>query len=365
MSKPRRLSKNDERLLWSLSGGYCAFQGCTQVLVFEDARKTVSLGDVAHVIAHSEGGPRGSERTFRELDEEWIDSYENTILLCKNHHSQVDQNPDAYPPELLYQWKREREDRIRNLRDRKNAVCLVHKIKGPPMDVIKAAEDLNLSFVGLVSLQESIDDQSAIDWDWARDINVKKYEELMELRTDHAGEVISILALSPIPMLIHLGSLITDTIPAEILQYDRDRGLWVRNCTDLSRRDEVKLEKAFYPGEGTVLAVSFAVTGAIDRGDIAGVLSTDYDLLELRLPTVGTNRVLYRDDVLSCKRQFRDNVEVSLRAKAYQDIHLFYAGPAGLAVEIGRCINVNTWPPVHTYDYQRRGTPRYQLAITL
>ncbi|MGN4765509.1 hypothetical protein [Bacillus cereus] len=36
-----------------------------------------------------------------------------------------------------------------------------------------------------------------------------------------------IFPLSPIPLLIHLGSLLTDTVPYPIYQFNRETGLWV------------------------------------------------------------------------------------------------------------------------------------------
>lgn len=366
MSTARNLSRNDERLLWSLSGGYCACPSCNCILVFEDAKKPVSIGEVAHVIAHSRSGPRGEERLSGEVPEDEIDSYKNTILLCRNCHRRVDQNPEHYTADLLFQWKRDHENRVKSLKDRKNAICLFHKTKGPPIDSIKAGEDLSLNFIGLVSLQEQIDNQPRIDWTRAVAINRMKYQELMKLRNDRNGDTVVVLALSPIPMLIHLGSLITDTIPVEIIQFDRDSGAWVREKPDVNGYNSLPtLKSAYTPAQATCLAVSFSVTSPIDRSDINAVMRSDYDLLELTLPETGMNRVLYRDAILTCKRQLRRRIETVLNTRRYDSIHLFYAGPAGLAVEIGRCINTNTLPRVHTYHYRVRETPRYELAITI
>lgn len=49
----------------------------------------------------------------------------------------------------------------------------------------------------------------------------------------------------------------------------------------------------------------------------------------------------------------------------YSEIHLFYAGPAGLAVEIGRLIRETMWPKVFVYNYQNSRTVKYKLKLEL
>jgi hypothetical protein len=326
--------------------------------------KLVSIGDVAHIIAHTERGPRRDELSLIGLSEEEIDSYKNVILLCKNCHRKVDHNPEAYPADLLYRWKQEHEDLICSMRNRKNAICLIHKTKGPPIYLSKALKGLNFTFVGGVSLQEQIDSFSRIDWNWAKTANIKVCDELMTLREDHQDAVVVLLPLSLIPMLIHLGSLLTDTIPVEVLQYSRNEGLWVRNRSG-ERCSGIQLRCTFDSHKADVLVVTLEITSTIDSRDIKTVLPEQHDCLRMVLPSVGTDKVLHQEDVNHCKKQFRDYVEDSLRRNSYREVHLFYAGPAGLAVEIGRCINANMWPCVWTYHFRVRGTPRYEAAIAI
>ncbi|WP_430536877.1 SAVED domain-containing protein [Brevibacillus laterosporus] len=46
-------------------------------------------------------------------------------------------------------------------------------------------------------------------------------------------------------------------------------------------------------------------------------------------------------------------------------MHLFFVGPAGLAVEIGRGVNARIWPEVCLYEYSMKQNPRYQHAFSL
>ena len=66
-------------------------------------KKFNELNEVAHIIAYSPNGPRGNI----ECDAEFINSYENLILLCPTCHRKVDDNPDEFSAEILINKKQE------------------------------------------------------------------------------------------------------------------------------------------------------------------------------------------------------------------------------------------------------------------
>lgn len=65
---------------------------------------------MAHIIAKSKNVPRGEPAFSGDLN-----SYDNLILLCPNHHSEVDNNQSNYRAEKFRTIKREHEDYVRNL----------------------------------------------------------------------------------------------------------------------------------------------------------------------------------------------------------------------------------------------------------
>lgn len=100
LSGPRRPPAPDCNMLWAASRGVCAHPQCDRRLVEFDGGRWATLGEIAHIRAHSPAGPR--------FDDSWTgiaDSYENCILLCRDHHRLVDSNPSAYPVEMLLDWK--------------------------------------------------------------------------------------------------------------------------------------------------------------------------------------------------------------------------------------------------------------------
>lgn len=99
----RKYTEKDIKLLWGNSARMCAFPDCRQLLTEDATRvdKAVTLGEMAHIEAHSNKGPRANPN----LSPEKRDSYENLILLCAHHHNLIDGQPNSYTSNELRQWK--------------------------------------------------------------------------------------------------------------------------------------------------------------------------------------------------------------------------------------------------------------------
>lgn len=112
--KRKSISADVTRVLIAKSGGYCQNPGCSTNLVpfFRDGTVT-NIHELAHIIAQSPHGPRGSA-TLSISDR---DNYENLILLCPTCHTLIDKNPGQYPEILLEEWKATHEQRIQLLFD--------------------------------------------------------------------------------------------------------------------------------------------------------------------------------------------------------------------------------------------------------
>jgi len=99
------ISLKTHKMLWGRFGNRCAFPKCKKILI-EDKTDTDNeslIGEEAHIVAKHSNGPRGdSYLTSGERD-----SYDNLILLCKNHHKIIDDQPNKYTVDFLHKIKKE------------------------------------------------------------------------------------------------------------------------------------------------------------------------------------------------------------------------------------------------------------------
>jgi hypothetical protein len=87
--------------LFALSGNRCAFSNCPVQLV---ASGTI-IGEICHIRAAQPGGPRyDSTQSDQERH-----GYDNLIILCGSHHTEVDGDEETYSVKHLVDMKKTHE----------------------------------------------------------------------------------------------------------------------------------------------------------------------------------------------------------------------------------------------------------------
>lgn len=101
-----RIPETEYKALWGRAAGQCSKPGCGYDCIqrFERAG-AIPIGEMAHIIAASPGGPRGT-------GDAGDNRYENLILLCPTHHTEIDKAPEDFPATVIFGWKRQHEDGI-------------------------------------------------------------------------------------------------------------------------------------------------------------------------------------------------------------------------------------------------------------
>lgn len=101
------ISERDIKLLWGRAAAMCSFPECRMKLTQDKklASDSFPLGEQAHIVGENMDSPRGESL----LTEEERNSYFNLILLCPNHHTIIDKNPEDYPIEKLHLIKDQHE----------------------------------------------------------------------------------------------------------------------------------------------------------------------------------------------------------------------------------------------------------------
>jgi hypothetical protein len=112
MPASRDISLREAKVLWGMAAARCCFQSDCRVLCAAPATPmdpAAPLGEMAHIIAHSDVGPRGDA----SYPEELRNKYENLVLLCGHHHTVVDVQPNSYTSADLKAWKAAHETWVR------------------------------------------------------------------------------------------------------------------------------------------------------------------------------------------------------------------------------------------------------------
>ena len=238
MANKRTKIPDDVRLkLWVLSGGRCEFPNCNDAVWCDDlTNKEDNFAHMAHIVASSPNGPRGDE----ELSQELQTDYENLMLVCLKHSRLIDgRNAGDYTIKQLREAKQKHEDRIQ----RQTAIGVegptaVFVFQSPigdrrvaiaPSDSFSAIQTRPLADSKGVLLDFSHKAGRGDKTFWSGFAGEVTEQIKQCLRKGNDGLVydhLSVFALAPIPILIHLGNQLGNIVPMDLYQKHRDTDDW-------------------------------------------------------------------------------------------------------------------------------------------
>ena len=94
-------------VIWGRAGGRCSNPQCRRVLIYrpDEMADPSLIGEICHIKAKSPGGPRYDE----DYPQEFRESYDNLLLMCRIDHKIIDDHPEMYSVEKLKAIKAEHE----------------------------------------------------------------------------------------------------------------------------------------------------------------------------------------------------------------------------------------------------------------
>jgi len=92
-----------------MSGNLCAYPGCAQILYREDGTGFVN-------ICHIHAVEKGWARHDLDLSDDALRAIDNLVLMCPNHHGEIDQEHSPVDADTVRQWKRQHESRFTDMR---------------------------------------------------------------------------------------------------------------------------------------------------------------------------------------------------------------------------------------------------------
>lgn len=242
--KRKEAGTSVRRVVWARAAGRCQFPGCNDPLWHDylTGKEDANFGFVAHIVAAKASGPRGN----KVLSPKLASDVTNLMLMCYKHHHEIDtqKNEDGeftYSVDELRGYKRNHEQRIElltSLSDERSTEILLFgaNIGGVTSPIsFQSAKDAvlparfprNLTGTSIGLGNSSFQDHQPQYWNFEVQNLETNFERLVRpLIADDAIPHISVFGLAPQPLLIKLGSLLTDIQKAEVFQLHREPPTW-------------------------------------------------------------------------------------------------------------------------------------------
>lgn len=366
-SSTRRYSERTLKVLWGRSAGRCAMPECRCELFVDDSDydPIVIIGDIAHVEAASNAGPRGNPNNgIRNRDE-----YDNLILLCKNCHARIDGQKRKFSLEALRQIKFDHETWVRHQlpeRGLSRTAWTVILLQGAhPIDEQLAVTALRPDYPeNSPYLIETCPEKEA--WQNLSDYISTSVQTLFE-RSDPFNRRFAIFPLAPVSACINLGFCLTDRPRIKLFQYHRHAQSW---DWEVARHNEPKSKLVGLPDKtikkrGEVV-VCFEISAKIHKAHRDSIGRNVIGQVGLQVPRPSTAwlRSSNQIDHIGTKAHqlFEDIQHRFPNATCW---HLLVATPAPVAVRIGQAMNPTMIPPVKLYEFNRSAVPAYAHSLSL
>lgn len=324
---------------------------------------TVLTGEMAHNIGATTGkkSPRRSSQHVGDRE-----ALENLLLLCHDCHRIID-NPaheDQYTTEVLRDIKNRHEQRIALMTQGAGLTRTAVMRVGANIRGTYAMADRH--DVGEVLIRENYlplvesrvhgdfecrisgDEGDPYYWDMARGQVAKTVDLVMQAVSSEDIKHISVFGFAPIPVLVHLGALLDDKIPARIFQRNPSTGAWGwpenGNSTDF--------DHAHTPGATSDIVLEVGLSAPIDPSRLPAELgeATRLTLSPVSAPP-GRNVLTDEDALLKFGEAFSAMLahaeDVGATAARW---HLVAAVPLSAAIVMGRAFMRTAHPPVAVYQ---------------
>lgn len=352
-------------MLYVRAAGRCEFDGCNEYLLEHYPTETAgSFAEQAHIYAFNRAGPRG-QAPGRPDDPNDIS---NLILLCGACHHLADTRAEEYPVSVLLEFKRSHEERVFELtglsKDR-NTVPLVLKglVAGRPVDV--SDEEMQVAVAPNylkrrdkveIDLTQIPDTSNAGFWKTTTACIDRKVDRLYSLPVRPDRTIcVSVFALAPIPILIHLGSRLSDKIKVDLYQRHRNPETWRWHNEP---GQAVYITKRVRKGTDSVsVALLLNLSGANRLETLPALVDARFSVYEITLQDSEPNPLFLR-----CRsdldRLHDEYVRVMAMIRGSHPglgvLHLFPAIPAPVAVMVGRTRLPKVDPILRVYDRDKR-----------
>lgn len=358
------------------AGGRCEFYGCNDYLLMDKLTLSeTNYSNIAHIVAWERGGPRGDD----PLPQGKRNGIENLMLVCTKHHKTIDskENVKDYPKEKLQQFKKWHEERILRVTDyqpqsRTTVVRLKANVKDRAVDIpmTQIKEAIAPRYPTVTDCEIDLTKLPGGDgdhyWKMMAEAITRKVERLYEPGIEKESvEHVSVFAMAPIPLLVHLGRQLSDKIATDLYQRQRTPEGWVWKQD--SERVQYKTKKLRDGRNKARVALLLSLSGPIVIDDLPDDINEDFTVYEISLDGKQPNPLFLRtrDDLDEFKVAYHGFLSLlKSNHSVVRNLHLFPAVPAPVAVMCGRERLPKVVPSLLIYDNElEKGGFKFALKV--
>jgi len=360
--KSRTLSDKTKNIVWAKSAGRCQFHNCNKSLIGDliAASRKLNKGYVAHVIADSEKGPRGDEKLSTKL----ANDPDNVLLLCDPHHREIDrENPERYPPEVLYEMKHKHEEWVSTVLssgpDSRSHILQFSSTIGQnetaiPLDectyamlpqktpASDRAIEIKIRGLGLADNDEAY---------WSTEVKRLRQSFMEQIRGRiESGEIrhLSVFGFGPIPLLMELGRLLSDISDVNVHQKHREPKQTWRWAND---SDTVKFQSLAGKIGKSDVALKLSISARVSDDRVIAAVGADTSIWEIKCKNPHNDIIRSGHDLSAFRNVVRQALE-GIRQEHGADVivNVFPGIPVSCAIEFGRVWQPKVHLPMQIFD---------------
>ncbi len=364
LKKARYVPINVRTELWGRAAGRCQFNGCNKILYRSSVtQEQGNFSEEAHIYAFSEHGPRGHDKT--QASNDYLNQVDNLLLVCKGCHYNIDKNKGkGYSVELLQKWKKEHEDRVAivtGIEPNKRSHVIFYEGKiGEHTTKIHQEEARIAMFPNRypvpdsqisLSMISSLEDNTMAFWETESEHLQAAFQQKVSSLIERTPDVhFSLFALAPMPLLIQLGTLLTDKINVDVYQLFREPRGWEWQEFLEGFEFMVKTPASFDGQPSLIISLS----DIIPHERAKSVVGDNTSIWELTVDPkfIGNDNIRSKAQLSMFRTRVRElMIKIKKKHGDTTPLHIFPAMAISISVEMGRARMPKADMPWIIYDY--------------
>lgn len=354
------VSTKTRQIIWGKGAGRCYFCNTSLIGDLISGNEDANFGFVAHIVGEKATSPRGDPVRSPLL----ADDYRNLLLMCYTHHKLIDVDKvDDFPEPVLLEMKRQHEERIAvvvDIKPERASHVLRYGAKIGDHESTIAFERVRTAMlpqrypadgksIGIEILGNATTDGEELFWKTEPENLRRQFDTILRPRIA-SREIthLSVFGLGPIPLLVRLGTLLGDIVPADVYQLHREPiACWPWAGDGPNLRFQVDRPTA----QGSTVALKLAISGTVTDERVHAVLGHEVPIWSVTSDPIGNDVMRHAVDLRAFRtvmRKLYDDIKAHHGENA--TIHVLPAVPVSVAIELGRVRMPKSDLPLLIYD---------------